>query len=785
MTGPARLAASLLLALTAFGVGRLTSPAPEPPVVLTPEAVPDGSRSAAFRDALAAARQTADAGSLRAQAHEILNTAEGELSLADGIELLGWTGTDADAPWLDSLARSDDPALQGPAILALGRLGTPAAVTTLLDLESRPDLRGWVLDALGHTRDPRAAALLTERLSDEAWAAPAALALARFGDPEGARAVTASLERATARNAAGLALALARFPGEAPRQALYDTLRTGQRIHCDAALGALAQVRDPIVLDLLLADLATGTADQKTQAANHLGVLGDPRAIHALHNAALDGNRTLQSTAVSALSRIDTRTSRRVLLDLIDTGPSPVAMQAIWSMKDPTDPDAVAVLTGSWRRRPWDVRGAIGNRLFHARWTLGQVPPSVLELARNELADPPPGGASDAPAFLLDHGTDEDVLAVEALLEEGSTMTRTRIVQTLATWPGASATGLLMARVEDPEPNVRDAAVRALLQRGIDASRLEEPLLAALTDSANAHGRVEQLLVELGTERAIAAVQARLTEGTLREQQSAVQALAWAGDARTNRELLTIAADADNPSQRRQIYQSLMWSASGPDVDLAHTLLEDEDPGLRSIAIQILGQAGPEGRDTLVALASGDDDDLRRQALGSLGHVGGPDAEALLIASLDEPDGMGASALSALTQLGTRSSREVLVETARSHTDPSVRTQALNQLGWTTTEGGPAAIREALDDEDPAVRQTALSALEGTGSTAAAQDLVGLLDDEDPDFARQAAHALERLGGPLAERHKDDIEALTQVDPLGEDLGGDYVDAEFGFHGGW
>lgn len=763
---PSRFVAALALVLVGAAVGRWTAPQ-EPATVEAPEPRP----APAWRASLAAARATPGGDALRAHALEVVDQAEGDAALVDAVELLGWAGTDDDVAWLEAVARSGDPTLEGVAIEALGRIGTPGAVDVLLGLEQDDRLGPSAMSALGSAGHPRAVARLLERLDDPRTSGQAAWALARVDDPALAHRVAAALGRARPNEVAGLAEALASFPGDQARELLLAELDAGSALRRDAALAALARAGDPLVLPILLGDLEQGSRQRQARAAASLGDYGDPSVADALYRAVIAGDREVQSAAVGSLGRLPGKKARARLLDLIDAGPDQAATQAVWSLPRPEDDDAVALLTQVWKRRSWNVRQAISWRLLDAPWTRGDVPEAVLALARAELADPPPGGSSGAPGFLLDHGDADDLAAVEALLRDGPTGTRSRIVDDLAEWPGPVADRMLATALDDPDAGVRDAAVRAMLRRGTAPETLEAPLVAALNEGRSQYGRIEQLLMELGTPGGRAAVEARLRGGTTRERQAAIQALAWSGAPEGLDALRRHAEETDDPQERMQIVQSLLWSPDGADPELAEELIADGDPGLRSVGVQALANSGPQGRDRLLQLADDDDPDLRRDAVAALANHPSPEVEALMMRSLDDPD-LGPNALSALAQIGSGAARAAVERVASGHDDPSLRSTALNQLAWSGSARAPELLEAAVDDDDPMVRQSAVGALESTGSSRSAAVLAALLDDDDLDVARSAAGALQRVGGPLAADHADAIEALQDADEDGGAVGG-------------
>ncbi len=763
-----------------FGLGTLFS-GTNTPQAGTTETTAHADAEATWRAALQAARTTADAGSLRSHALEVLNTADGDLALADAVELLGWVAADEDLELLLSFALSGEPALSRPGLNALGRLGSPAAITDLRTLLDRRDIdRYGVLLALGATGDPSVLPLLEDRLNDPEMGHAASAALARYGGPSAAQSLARALRTADLNHSAHIARALGSLADDVPEasESLRYVLSGPRTTRRQAALGALAQAGDPVVFDLLLEDLNRGNAAHAAHAAHALGELGDRRAVPALTWAARDGQSEVRYSAMNALAALDLPSADRALLDLVEEASAQVAARAVHALPRVSDDKTLAVLLWAAQNRPTEVKQAVHSRLFSAPWGREGVPEDVLTVAREELSAASWGSwGTDPVGLLLMYGEPSDLVLVEDALRDGNNQARSSAVWSLQQLQTPAADQLLHALADDVEPGVRQAALTALLDRGQD-DMVETKLLTLLDSGTLDYGSTEQLLVRIGTPRAVQAVLDRIEHGTQREWSAAIGAIAQSGSKEQVDRLLAIADRTDNAQLKSQILQSVVYSETADLEAVVDRALAADDPMLEATATQALARMGtPESLQTLLELSQADTSETRQSALSALAQVGGDQAEEAMVEALDDPD-VSWAAISGLQQLGTRSARDALVNAAQTAEDPSVRAAVLHQLPWMHGIESDALLVSALSDDADEVRTTAISALESLGTTQAAESLAELLSDSnasDSDIA-MAAQALQRMGGAVAERHADAIEELVPDDPFTVDTGLGHID---------
>jgi HEAT repeat protein len=105
--------------------------------------------------------------------------------------------------------------------------------------------------------------------------------------------------------------------------------------------------------------------------------------------------------------------------------------------------------------------------------------------------------------------------------------------------------------------------------------------------------------------------------------------------------------------------------------------------------------------------------------------------------------------------------------------DAERRTEAVEQLDYTSVQDYERLVRIAREDPDPAVRASAVETLQGDESYGAVKALVGALDDPDPDVVVSAIEALVALDdgtlAPELERlreHRDADVREAAVDAL-------------------
>jgi HEAT repeat protein len=712
-----------------------------------------------WRNAVRAARASADAGSAREVALAVLSDATGDVAIARALELLGPVATPADLPLLESLVYSHDPRLERPALHALSMIGSPEAVDLLLELTRRPGLRGHALEALGGTGDPRALHALSAALDDPEVRHHAAQGLVALGSPD---AVDIAIERFEARfdwDASTWADVLVQMPAdqERARDTLIAASRSSSPMRREAALSALARHRDPRIYPLL----ATRALAGDEVSIRCLGQLDDPRAVSILLEL-IDGPLPYTGiAAVDALGAMHHPDAQAALLQIATSTRVNVAHQAVWMIRDLADPDVVAALATLAREGRQTVARAATSRLLQHPWGT-RIPDAALEIARGEIQNQSVDVGA-ALTVLLKYGSAADHRLVHDLVLEGPHNARLASIWTLQNHPGDEARALLLALMDDPDPLVSGQAIQAGITRGGMESQIESLLIAHLEDAdVTRRSEIATLLVQLDRPGGIARVQQMLADGDADAQAAAVNALMSSRDPAIAESLLVDARNLPSGLQGT-IYRSALYSPGVDPMLLAERVLAYGEPDTQYVAAEALAQAAtPEATRHLLRMSH--DDAMRGSALSALARVGGEAAEARLSEAAEDPSTVWLG-LNGLQQIGTPSARDRVEELARNG-DASIRTQALNTLVGMPGPRNQDAFLAAVRDSDAQVRQVGVDALASLGTPDAVATLVDLLDSDD---AVIAAQAISRMGGGAYTTHRETVDAiLADAQPIAE-----------------
>lgn len=335
---------------------------------------------------------------------------------------------------------------QGPfgritALAHLARLGSPAALESLVREASDPSgyLQAEAISALGHLGDARAVPPLAGLLGDDAPAVSgiAATALVRIGQ-ESPEACLAALAVLRDRFDSSPSASLLRVIGALGSAEDLPRLRAGlrrpavvQRMAAAGAISSLAQRLD--LADAEVPDLVAALGDPiwSVRAAASRAFIELARvAAGRLEREPDSGRDPLSAGAVEALTRA-----------LEDPEPAvrAAAVEALGATGQPRHAPAIAALA----RAP-DVPPILVLAALRALVALGRPPPDVISRA-------------------ADHGDPEVVKEA---------------VAAAARLPGAEGEALLRKAAENPRWDVRQAAARAMVDRGDPALRSAAEALA-------------------------------------------------------------------------------------------------------------------------------------------------------------------------------------------------------------------------------------------------------------------------------------------------------------------
>ena len=293
------------------------------------------------------------------------------------------------------------------------------------------------------------------------------------------------------------------------------------------------------------------------------------------------------------------------------------------------------------------------------------------------------------------------------------------VAEILARTRPDKATEFLEKLYKHGDWHTSDKAAMALSRIGSDQA--VEVLLKGLgAPEETVRNVAENVLFKTHRERAVEylkrAARDTCSSGCL---EMAVTLCRWVGHDEKAGEYLERALRNKYPMDRwarEAVVDALGTIGTGRALGLLISYLDDEDPGVRSKAIEALGSIGNE--EDLYSEYF-DASRVRRKAIEAFGSIGNERDLGPLISCLDD-------------------------------LDPGVRGIAARALGSIGTERALEPLISCLDDLDPGVRREVAEALGSIGKERVLEPLISCLDYENPDVRRKAVEALGTIGGMRA-----------------------------------
>jgi len=651
----------------------------------------------------------------------------------------------------------------------LGRVGNGRAVPALLETiqatrREDADVREIALRALARIGDPRAVRPLVEALRTPApWLAPRiADILTRHGnlavDP-----LIAFLEEPGRHPARPWA---ANVLGEVKATRAFAVLARGLGDPEDEMRGkcatAIARLGDRRAVNYLLESLLTDPAPfVRARIAAGLARFEDPDVTDLLVRALGDPAWWVRMRSVEALEQIGPAAEGPLLLALDDSDPE-IRIRA-----------AVAL---ERRGLPRNLAGMIerGERLAEAMETLVKFAGAgARELLAELLLHPSPGvrhavvtaarraGRRDLTEELLRAAREDGdpglrahafdtlrALRVSAAvptalagLGDGDERVRAAAAALMGEVGGPGAAAHLRARIADPEPAVRAAAVRSLGLMRSAASADLEPLLAdpdpvVREEAARAAGEavlrpLARPLVGLLEDPAEPVRRAAADALGLLGDREAVPALlrAFGGAGPGLRESITVAMSRLDPATVAGLLDSMIESHdTAGKLGAIHTFARQHSPALHGMLARL-------GQDT--------EPPVRAAVVAAWAETGGTEAAAPLSAALgDRDDAVRAIAADGCGRLGLVQAGERLLGLLQDDVSPRVRERAALAIGLLQAPGGEPALLAVCRGEAPPELRAAAALAAG----AFAQQSIVTRIVEMADQATVREHLRTRLG---------------------------------------
>jgi HEAT repeat protein len=573
---------------------------------------------------------------------------------------------------------------------------------------------------------------------------------------------------------------------------------------------ALAGIADARATPALIDRLRDSDANVRAAAADALGAAGGGNVASALRAVAtrVDEDRLVRFSALHALAVLEVPLFARDLQSVLD---DPVLRPAgIDLLGRSDDEQAVAVLlkalaTDSRTTREAAMRallrvlsrvdGARAEALVVAIREVAAAASSVIEIAVERLADAPLSTRLVLIQFLgllasergvvpiLLAGCDEALAevalgtleqlgggaerAIDAHWNDLDGPARRDACNVFGRLHGERSATRLLAALDDGDPEIRIAAVRAIGQR-----RLAEalPLLVRRLEVAAAEGDPEaEEEVDALTEALTALASPGSTESATAEQTMQLLAERLAGASEDVRvaiarvfgrigrhehiELVTLLLKDPSAHVRRAAVDAL--SRLDPDTvaEPLRLALADESFAVRIAAADALGaSARPGAIEDLRRLADDEDARVRVAALRSIGShaertldpASREIARGLVEAAVGDEPFVALAALEILQRLGGVSPVHMAALLARS--EPEILREAVACVAAPNDTAALEPLLLLVSHADWSVRAEAIRVLADRGVTRAVPAILRLLESEQDGFVRDAIlRALERL----------------------------------------
>jgi HEAT repeat protein len=679
------------------------------------------------------------------------------------------------------------------AATVLGQLGVAEAVPALLaalrDPHEDVTVKEAAAEALGRVRDPAAIPVLIDelRVVDEFSSPRVAGALASFGAPAVEPLRHAILESDAPATRAWASRVLGMIGDASATAALVDRLQDPHEQVRASAAEALGRLGGPRALHPLVdRALRDPTPHVRAQAAASLGKLGEAGALDALTAALDDPN---YDTRIRALEAVETiRPADLLPLERALRNPSvEVRRRAALAL------ERVGYLDARVAELESDAT-ASHKRALDAIVELGRV--GLVDGIASFLSSKHEGARAALAQALGEIG---DVRAARALLAacaDESPSVRARAAEALGKLRAPEAPTVLAKLLADADASVCEAAAGALgafeadeLHPVIDAlhaafghrsphvrARVVEAaskvdaapsvrmvIRASEDPSEEVRTRAVSLLPRILERTSLEPLAARLRDPSMEVQIAAVDALGAMPQRRETTELLLHALGGAAPEVRDRIAEALAHGGVGALQERLRSLLSTADPDVRLGIAWTLGKTGsPEGVPILSRLLSDSDPQLRASAAGALGKIADPAAaDALAEGTVDPDPRVRAAAVNGLGKLGLMAAHHGEDALARRLSDPDafVRNRAAIALARLSPDGalGPLGEAEARGSLDPAALLVALALLDHEAARTRVAKAIA-----DPATLQAVRGQLEREEEPVRRAFH---EALHLDDP--------------------
>jgi len=326
-----------------------------------------------------------------------------------------------------------------------------------------------------------------------------------------------------------------------------------------------------------------------------------------------------------------------------------------------------------------------------------------------------------------------DPLAAPALVELlDDELLRGPALDALARLAGRDALPRIARHLLDPDPALRNAAIRAVVEIEQRATASGESLDPEVQATLKREDLIAHLIGMLADEDAV-------------NRRTAAVTLGWLREARATAPLLELLADA----AVREFASHALVSIGFVERTAFERGLVHADDAVRLGTLRCLAWIAPPDGTALVApLVHDPSAEVRAEAAAAVGRLGDEDAPMLLFELLgDESELIQESAMESLARMSPARVLPLLVQ-ALGGAEMEARVRAAQTLGLLHDAAAVPALVVASRDEREAVRGAAMQALGELGGPDALDVLRAGLEDGSSIVRQQAVLALGRLREP-------------------------------------
>ncbi|MGD2079662.1 MAG: HEAT repeat domain-containing protein [Nitrospirota bacterium] len=576
----------------------------------------------------------------------------------------------------------DNADARNTAIESLTRLGRQVSGHLVEAFEhAGPDVRKFLIDIIGETRDPRCVPLLVFALSDE---------------------------DGNVRASAAEHLGAMREPGAV--DALIGVVRSGDLWTAYAAADALGAIGDARAVPALVEAL-----EKRTLRKPALRALGRLSALSAVEHIVRFVDHRSPSVRVEALKALEVMYQNGVLEDTI-VG----AFQKVFGQR------AVEVLLAQARTGKSSGREAAILFLGLMRDEAALEP--LLELAADEFY------VEEVKRTLAFLGREKPEVLVP-LFERESTFLRRLICEVAGDVASPVFIDAMVGLLGDADGHTRSMAARALANIGDPGAA--KHVLKLLTDEyADVQEAAVKALGKLREGLEMSEICSMLEDGNPVVRRNAALLLGETGSPGFVHDLCFAQKD-EEASVRRAVISALAAIGSPESVHCLVRALPDEDPEIRAAAALSLGSAGAsEAVEPLCMLLRDSDDMVKAAAARALGTIASEDAVPHLVGLLSDPNGFVVTAvITALGRIGGAGAKKAILGMLDSGEDEVRRTAISSLAGF---DGVQRSLMPFLRNQDWASRVAAIEALGISGDAWIVKELGEIYEHEGDPTVKKA-----------------------------------------------